>query len=366
MENISDRIVRGLKQYVKRTKRAGGIRQLGKDLGFDPNRVHNVFYGGRPLNAEELFRIISIEDYSLPELRKYMPRLVLRSDSGNTFKTNDDFFESVNVFVKAENEARSLDAYLISTATRIQGSPYVTNEGKPLSEVARDVMRWQDWYFTNNGWILSAEHDDEGTFFKPVAPDFKTAVDMMERMGWVERKDDTANAYWSRINDEKAGSEAKKYCREAMIQFLLSHEDLYDLDDDFRYAISDELLISQEDKTVAQYVRLLEEVELAVGNLTRYQLSAEKNEYGISDRDVYGTNKYAKVRMLVLDADATRSELRERGVNLSRELEDRFDELGKNVLVQNVLATSDRRDQLAEPTLEELATSIKLENSWGR
>lgn len=91
MENISDRIVKGLKRYVKRTKRAGGIRQLGKDLGFDPNRVHNVFYGGRSLNAEELFRIISIEDYSLPELRKYMPRLMLRSDSGDTFKTNDVF-----------------------------------------------------------------------------------------------------------------------------------------------------------------------------------------------------------------------------------------------------------------------------------
>lgn len=270
------------------------------------------------------------------------------------------------MFVKAENEARSLDAYLVSTATRIQGSPYVINKGKPLSEMARDVMRWQDWYFANNGWILSAEHDDEGTFFKPVAPDFKTAVDMMERMGWIERKDDTANAYWSRINGEKTGPEAKKYCIETMIQFLLDHEDLYDLDDDFRYAISDDLLISQEDKAVAQYVRLLEEVELAVGNLTRYQLSDEKNEYGVSDRDVYGTNKYAKVRALVLDVDATRSELRERGVNLGRELEDRFDELGKNVLVQNVLATSDRRGQLAEPTLEELATSIKLEDSWGR
>lgn len=54
--------------------------ELGKQLGFSKDRAKNIFTGRTKLSGDDVLRILSDPQYSLPKLKKYMPYWRLRSN----------------------------------------------------------------------------------------------------------------------------------------------------------------------------------------------------------------------------------------------------------------------------------------------
>lgn len=219
------------KLLIQALKKAGEDRgmtqeELGKQLGFSKDRAKNIFTGRTKLSGDDVLRILSDPQYSLPKLKKYMPYWRLRSNLADV-----------------ERESRIMDAFnenALMYPERIQSSPMQTNIRKPLSEMARDVMSGKRWWVLRTGWICSAEIQREVVAFKPIAPDFLTAAKAMKRMGWIDYNKDmhTACAYWGKINGGKTEPESNVYCEETLRNYIMNPNNGFDLDSRFRQVIT--------------------------------------------------------------------------------------------------------------------------------
>ena len=341
------------KLLIQALKKAGEDRgmtqeELGKQLGFSKDRAKNIFTGRTKLSGDDVLRILSDPQYSLPKLKKYMPYWRLRSNLADV-----------------ERESRIMDAFnenALMYPERIQSSPMQTNIRKPLSEMARDVMSGKRWWVLRTGWICSAEIQREVVAFKPIAPDFLTAAKAMKRMGWIDYNKDmhTACAYWGKINGGKTEPESNVYCEETLRNYIMNPNNGFDLDSQFRQVITGKSIGAIEIDKTKELLKFINIVSDVAANWSNYSLSTQTDVYGFSPADLY-RDKFDYLELAVLGMCAAHYDLVESDIEIDESVERRYlqimSEDGKryrySALIDPILAVNDRAGHLAKPTVDD-------------
>lgn len=351
------------KLLMQALKKAGEDRsmtqeELGKQLGFSKDRAKNIFTGRTKLSGDDVLRILSNPQYSLPKLKKYMPYWRLRRDLADV-----------------EKESQIMDAINESALMfprRIQSSLMQTNVRKSSTEMARDVMSDKRWWMLQTGWICSAAIDGETVVFSPVAPDFLTAVKAMKRIGWIayNKGMNTACAYWEKINGGKSEPESNAYCEETLRSYIINPDNGFDLDSGFLRVVTDRSIGSIEidrAKELSKFINIIEDV---VENWSRYSLSDRTDEYGFSPADLY-RDKFEYLEAAVLEMCAIHHDLVESDVEIEESVERQYlqimSEDGKryrySALIDPILAVNDRAGRLASPTVDDWKRYNALQKS---
>lgn len=343
-------------EALRNAAKAEGITQieLGRRFGFSDNKTKNIFSGRTPLNGNDVLQILQTPRYELPRLKKYLPYWNLKKEVNH-----DD--NDIRI-IDAENEG------LTMFAEPIQESLMPTNIRKPLSELARDIMSSHNWYVLKNGWICSVQEHEDELVFASIAPDFATAVTAMERMRWIWTKDDACYADWQKINGDKAGEEASRYCENTLRSFILDPNNGFNLtEDDFlqlatRSTINDVQLAAK--NKLRHYIHLIDDI---IENYTNFELPDTRDEYGVSIKDIY-SNKFKYLEMNVLEMCSLYEECVESGIAVGLDIEQNFQRImsqnGKPykgaTLIDNILAMNDRRGHLTNPTSDDIKRYINF------
>ncbi|KFI64193.1 hypothetical protein [Bifidobacterium cuniculi] len=330
--------------------------ELGMTLGFTKDRAKNIFSERTKLSGDDVLQILSNPDYSLPKLRRYMTYWNLQEEISDV--------EQRHQIIDAANE----DAMMFTQP--IQSSLMQTNVCKPLSEAARDVMADKEWWILRTGWICSTEIEDEQRSFRPIAPDFLTALRAMTRLGWIEynKTMHATNIYWNRLNNDKTGHEAKEYCENELRRYIISHKEELDVDPHFMRMVTGNRIGTVEKNRVQELEDSLRAVETMTKNWTAYTLPTEPNEYGVSPADIYD-DKFNYLEAVVLNMIAIHDGLMEEQIEIPEEDEQRYRQiLSKDgeryryaFLIDPILAVDDRRGHLAAPTPEDWETYERLQ-----
>lgn len=339
-----------LVEALRNAAKSEGITQaeLGQRFGFSDNKTKNVFSGRTPLNGDDVLRILQTPNYELPRLKKYLPYWNLKE------ATNHDD-EDIQI-IDSLNESATL------FAQPIQESLMQTNIGKPISELARDVMSSYGWYQLRNDWICSACKDDNGKItFSPIAPNFAIAITAMERMGWIWSNGNACFADWQKIDGGNTGEEASRHCENALRDFILDPDNEFDLHQDgFLQLVSHSTINDVQMTELHKLQHHIHVIDDIVENWTHFEIPDTQDEYGIALKDVY-SDEYAYLAMNVREMCAIYDQLVDMGIELSPDLEQSYKRIMSEgevpykgaALIDPILATSDRRGHLATPTAED-------------
>lgn len=351
------------KLLVYALKKAGENRgmtqeELGEQLGFSKDRAKNIFTGRTKLSGDDVLRILSDPQYSLPKLRKYMPYWRLRRDLADVEKESqimDAINESVLMFPK-----------------RIQPSLMQTNVRKSSTEMARDVMSDKRWWMLQTGWICSAAIDGETVVFSPVAPDFLTAVTAMKRMGWIsyDKEMNTACAYWEKINGGKTEPESNAYCEETLRSYIINPDNGFDLDSEFLQVVTDRSIGSIEIDRAKELLKFVNIIADVTENWSRYSLPDRTDEYGFSPANLY-RDKFEYLQAAVLEMCAIHHDLVESDVEIEESVEQQYLQIMSkgdkpyrySALIDPILAVNDIAGHLASPTADDWRRYHALQNS---
>lgn len=349
-----------LMQALKKAGEDRGMTQeeLGGELGFSKDRAKNIFTGRTKLSGDDVLRILSDPQYSLPKLKKYMPYWRLRRNLADV--------ERDSRIVDAVNEGALI------YPERIQSSPMQTNMRKPLSEMARDVMSDKRWWVLRTGWICSAKIEGQTVTFNPIAPDFLTAARAMKRMEWIDYNKEMheACAYWERINGGKTEPESNAYCEETLRNYIMNPNNGFDLDLQFRQVISDRSVGAIEIDRTKELLMFINIVSDVAENWSNYSLPTQADAYGFSPANLY-RDKFDYLEAAVLGMCAAHYDLVESDIEIDESVERRYlqimSEDGRryrySALIDPILAVNDRAGHLAEPTVDDWRRYNALQRS---
>lgn len=336
-------------EALRQAAKAEGITQieLGRRFGFSDNKTKNVFSGRTPLNGDDVLRILQTPSYELPRLKKYLPYWNLQREMNHE-----------------DNDIRIIDAQNVGitmSSEPIQESLMPTNVKKPLSELARDIMSFHNWYILKNGWICSVQRNEEKLVFTAIAPDFATAIAAMEHMEWIWTKDDTCYADWQKINGNKTGKEAAQYCENTLRTFIIDHKNEFNLDVDvFLQLVTHSPINDVQLVNIHKLLHYIHTVDDIIENYPHFELPDTTDEYGVRIKDIY-PDKFKYLEMNVLEMCALYEECVESGIKLTAEIEQDYKRIMSEngspykgaALINSILAVNDRRGHPANPTSDD-------------
>lgn len=202
-------IVEMLKNYAKANRIPQ--KELGQLYGFTGDRAKNIFSGRTQLSADEVLEIISSQKIPFSELLKKEPYLKTYTE----ITSHDE-----ETKLREENFA-----CMLSDPQRIQGSIIPPGKKMSLTEYAREIMNQQGWWCLRNGWICAISDNDNVRIYRPISPDFNTAVDAMIKMEWIWETETYSYADWQKINGGKDATLGAKYCERKLREYILRQMD---------------------------------------------------------------------------------------------------------------------------------------------